>query len=466
MKDPGIVDNVLKLAERLGVDFADVRLKESEDTYVSIEDGKAGRMYSAMFDTLGIRVLVNGAWGFSSVGQISKRLAVRGTKDSVALARAASRTVKDKGKVAEIGPFKSTEKTKVRKDPRDVSIEEKVKTVSEFERAAREYDKRMVNTIASYGDGYVRQIIANTLGTWRDVTEIGTTLGVYVVSHEKDIREQAFEHRGRREGYELVDSLTVDEISVKAAKRAIDLLSAEKAPGGRQDIVISPAVSGLLAHEALGHNAEADLVESGDSILKGKLAQKIASDMVSISDDPTIEGLHGSHVCDHEGTNSVKTKIIENGVLKQFMTNLESCAKLGLPPTGSARAAGAGVRPIVRMSNTFFEPGRMSLEQLLEGMNKGLYLKGGYWGYVFVEKGQFTCNVEEGWLVENGKLGAHLRDVSFGGTTLDVLTRVDGVGNDLEFKLPGTCGKGGQGMAVDAGGPSLRIRDVVVGGFR
>ena len=466
MQDPGLVDKVLKLTERLGVDFADVRVRESEITSASVQDGKAGKMSSAMYENMGIRVLVDGAWGFSVVGQISDRLALKGARNAVALASGASKTVKDKGRVLEIGPFKSTEKTKCKKDPRDVSIEEKVKTVNEFERAAREYDKRIVNSIGGYRDSYVRQIIANSFGTWRDLTEISTTLSVVAISHEGDTRQNAYEHRGRAQGYELVDSLTVDEISISAAKRAVDLLSAEKAPAGKHDIVVSPAVSGLLAHEALGHNAEADLVETGESILKGKLGKKIASELVNITDDPTIEGLHGSHPCDHEGMPSTPIKILEKGVLKRFMTNLESCARLDLPPTGSARASGAGNRPIVRMSNTFFESGDMSFDELLEGIKRGVYFKGGYWGYVFVEKGQFTCNVEEGWLIENGELGAHLRDVSFGGTTLDVLSRVDGVGDDLEFKLPGQCGKGGQGMDVDAGGPSLRIRDVVVGGFR
>jgi TldD protein len=465
LQDPGLVDDVVKLAQKLGADFADVRLKESEATNAIVQDGKAGRMGSSMFLNMGTRVLVNGAWGFSVVGQVTDRLAKKGVRDAVAMARASSRTVKEKGRVAEIGPFKSTEKTKVKKDPRDVAIEDKVKTAAEFERASREHDERIVNSIAGYGDGYSRQIIANTFGTWRDLTQISTPLSVVVTAHSEGRRQMAFEHRGRTEGYELVDSLSVEDLSIKAASRAVDLLSAEQAPAGTTDVVISPAVTGLLAHEALGHNAEADGVETGDSILKGRIGQKVAGDLVTIVDDPTIEGLYGSYPFDHEGTPSRRVAIMENGVLKQFMTNLETSAKLDLPPTGSARASGAGSRPLVRMSNTFIEPGDMSFEELIEGIDEGIYFKGGYWGYVFVQKGQFTCNVEEGWMIKNGKLGQHLRDVSFGGSTLDVLSRVDGVGNDLEMKIPGQCGKRGQGMKVDGGGPSLRIRDVVVGGY-
>jgi TldD protein len=116
------------------------------------------------------------------------------------------------------------------------------------------------------------------------------------------------------------------------------------------------------------------------------------------------------------------------------------------------------------MSNTYVEPGDWSLEEMLAGVRRGLYLKGGKWGYVFTARGEFTCNAEQAWAIEDGELGRPYRNVSFSGLTLETLQEVMAVGNDLQFELGGTCGKGGQGVPVDTGGPSLRLSRLVIGG--
>jgi len=120
--------------------------------------------------------------------------------------------------------------------------------------------------------------------------------------------------------------------------------------------------------------------------------------------------------------------------------------------------------PIVRMSNTFIESGDATLEEMMQDIDRGLLLEGSYWGYVFTARGQFTCNIENAYQIENGKRGQHYRNASISGLTLEMLSTVDAVGSEVSFELGGTCGKGGQTMHVDAGGPHLRIRDVVVGG--
>jgi len=160
----------------------------------------------------------------------------------------------------------------------------------------------------------------------------------------------------------------------------------------------------------------------------------------------------------------VRHDIVREGVLVGYLHSLETAARVGATPNGSARAMGHQYEPIVRMSNTFIEPGDATLEEMIADTRRGLLLKGGYWGYVFTARGQFTCNVENAWAIENGKIGQHYRNASFGGLTLETLSRVDAVGSEISFDLGGTCGKGGQGAPVDAGGPWMRVRDVVVGG--
>jgi TldD protein len=289
-------------------------------------------------------------------------------------------------------------------------------------------------------------------------------VGASMTALDGDVRQQAGERRGEQCGYELIDRLTPDEVSAKAAKRAVALLKAKRAPAGKFTVVFHPSITGLLTHEALGHNSEADLVLSGQSILEGKLGQKIASECITIIDDGTIPGSWGSYAYDSEGTASQRRVIIENGVLKGFLHSLETAAKMGVAPNGSARAQGFGNRPVVRMSNTFIVPGTMTFEELLKDIDIGVYLKGGQWGYVLCERGQYTCSAGEGYMIRNGQLAEHLRDVCISGLTLETLANADAVSRDFEMQMPGMCGKSGQGMHINAGGPHVRVRDIVVGG--
>jgi DNA-binding CsgD family transcriptional regulator len=160
----------------------------------------------------------------------------------------------------------------------------------------------------------------------------------------------------------------------------------------------------------MGHNAEADHIVAGTSIIAGKLGEKIASDLVTIIDDATISGKWGTYSYDSEGTPAARRIIIENGVLKGYMHSLETAAKLGMAPNGSARAQDYHSRPIVRMSNTFIQPGNLSFEDLIKDIGLGVYLKGGEYGYVFSERGQYTCHAGEAVMIRNGQLAESLRD--------------------------------------------------------
>lgn len=262
----------------------------------------------------------------------------------------------------------------------------------------------------------------------------------------------------------MVEELEAEAFAGRTADRAVSLLSAEPAPSGKFDVVIDPLICGLLVHEAFGHNAEADAVWTGNSILEGKLGQRVASELVTITDDPTRPDLNGSFEYDHEGVPAQRHTIVENGVLKGYLHSLETAARLGMAPNGAARAQGHQDVPIVRMSNTAIEPGDWSLTEMLAESRRGLYLSGGAWGYVYTAAGQFTCNVEEAFLIEDGSLTTHFRNVCIAGLTLETLDNVWAVGDDLKFELGGTCGKDGQAAAVDSGGPHLAIRGVVVGG--
>jgi TldD protein len=221
---------------------------------------------------------------------------------------------------------------------------------------------------------------------------------------ENGLRQTAHERRAGISGFELVEETSPEEFSIRAAHRAIQLLSAKPAPAGSFPAVFHPSIAGLLVHEALGHNAEADQVWSGESILEGKLGQKIASDLVTIVNDPTIPNSYGSYKYDSEGTPGQRRVIIEKGVLKGFLHSLETASNFGASPNGSARAQNYAYRPVVRMSNTFMEPGQATFEEIIKPIERGIFLERGQWGYVFVERGQYTCHADSGRMIEHGTL--------------------------------------------------------------
>jgi len=448
-----------------GVDFMDVRAAEGEGTSVQLQDGRADKVNQYRGRGLGMRVLLHRAWGFAATDGYDPARAMECLEMAIAMARASQERVGELGVVAEAAPVEDTVRAHSERDPRSVPLAEKMKLLARYEQAAiAAGDGKLVNTQIAYSDGVGRVMLCNTRGTFLEMESVRTQLGASMTAQDGEVRQRAGERRGRQCGYELIDRLTPETISVAAARRAVALLKARRAPAGKFTVVFHPSITGLLTHEALGHNAEADLVLGGESILEGKLGTKIASECITIIDDGTIPGSWGSYPYDSEGTPSQRRVIIENGVLKSYLHSLETAARMGVAPNGSARAQGFGNRPVVRMSNTFIQPGTLSFEQILKDIDLGVYLKAGQWGYVLCERGQYTCNAGEGYLIRNGELAEHLRDVCISGMTLETLMNADAVSGDFEMEMSGMCGKSGQGMCVNAGGPHVRVRDIVVGG--
>lgn len=459
-----LIEDILAEAGRRGASFADIRVTDGEGTSVAVEDGQADKISSAKSSGAGLRVLVDGAWGFAPTNTVTAEELRRCLDDALAMAKAASGHVSDPGMVAEVEPVEATVEATAEIDPREVPLQERVERIFDIEALARERDDRVVNTRASYRDGAGTLVIANSFGTYIEQEAVRCAVTLMTTAQSGEVRQFAHESEARPGGYELVRGMDPEAWAGSVADRALALLDATPAPAGKFDVIIDPRVCGLLVHEAFGHNAEADAVWAGESILAGREGTQVCSELVTIADDPTIEGLNGSFRYDHEGIPARRHDIIRDGILVGYLHSLETAARMGVEPNGCARAQSHQDEPIVRMSNTFIEGGDATLEEMIADTEGGLLLRGGYWGYVFTARGQFTCNVENAWTIENGRPARHLRNASFAGLTLEMLSRVDAVGSEISFDLGGMCGKGGQGMHVDAGGPYMRIRDVVVGG--
>jgi TldD protein len=463
MKDH--LQSIRDKAKRRGVQFMDVRMFEEDGTTVMVQDTKADKVSQGKSSAVGLRVLFDGAWGFASTDVVDSRSLDQCLQAALEMAKASTVRVAHPGAVAEIRPIVDTVRTEVEKDPRSVSLEEKVKRVLDYEKAGLDCARdKLCNTIVSYRDSWTRETVCNTAGTLIEQETIRTAIRTAMTAVEGPVRQMAHKHFSEQVGFELLDRISSEDFTEKVAQRAVSLLSARRAPSGKFPVVLHPSITGLMVHEALGHNAEADHVFNGESIIDGKIGEQIASERVTIIDDATIPRLSGSYRYDSEGIPGQKRIIVEKGILKGYMHSLETAARFGAEPNGSARAMNGHCSPIVRMSNTFIAPGELTFEEMLKDIDEGIFMKGGHWGYVFCERGQYTCHSGEGWMIKNGQLAEHLRDVSFSGMTLETLMNINAVSKDLEFLLPGMCGKSGQGMHVNAGGPYVRVKEVVVGG--
>lgn len=464
-EDLDLLESICERAKKLGATFADARLCWSEGSNIQCQDGKADKVFSGSSFSGSVRVLFEGAWGFASTDGPDQRRLAGCLVSAIEQARAARGKLREPGVVAEFPPSRGESLPQVELDPRGVPLAEKLRRVAAYEKAARDkHGQLLVNTLVYYGDSWRREVIASTRGTAVITEQIRTRIGTMMVARSGQVRQSGHEHRSGLMGLELLDRVSPEELSIRAADRAVELLSARRAPSGPFPVVFHPSIAGLFTHEAIGHNVEADLVFSGMSILEGRLGTRVASEHVTIIDDATIPFANGSYAYDSEGTPSARRVIVEKGILKGYLHSLETAARFGATPQGSARADGAHALPIVRMSNTFIAPGEQSFEELLAPIGTGVFLSGGQWGYVFCERGQFVCNASEGWMIRNGKLAERLRDVSVSGMTLEALENIDGVSREFELAMPGTCGKSGQGAPITAGGPYVRVKELVVGG--
>lgn len=459
-----LLRSICDAAKQRGAAFADVRVTNSNYTGIVRQDGRADKLNQGVSTGLGVRVLKDSAWGFASLSNLDKDSALEALEIAISMAEASSiRT--EVGEVSHINVIEDKVAAQVAIDPRSVSVERKMAALQGYEDAAIKIaGDKLANSIINYTDRVQLEIVCNTAGTYIENEIIRTSVYAIVVARDGSLLQRGSARIGRPIGFELIEGTSAEELTVKAARQAISLLTASPPPAGKFPVIFHPSITGLLTHEAIGHNAEADQIIGGTSIIAGKLGEKIGSELITIIDDSTISGKWGSYKYDSEGTPGQRRVIIENGLLNGYMNSLETAAKLGVAPNGSARAQDYHYQPIVRMSNTFIEPGNSSFEDMLKGIDLGVYLKGGEYGYVFCERGQYTCHAGEAYLIRNGEIAEHLRDVSVAGMTLDTLMNIDMVCSDFEMKMPGMCGKNHQGAPVDNGGPHIRVKELVVGG--
>jgi TldD protein len=346
------------------------------------------------------------------------------------------------------------------------SFEEKLNLVLDIEKKARNSSSLITSASSGYSEIIDEKYILTSSGTKAHIIDTKPEFRLTCVARRSGVFTSATQAVGVTGGWgDLFKEKSAHELCGKASRLAVDLLSAPYPKGRVATVILDPDLVGTLAHEAIGHTCEADFVLAG-SIANGKLNTQVASPLVTLvdsGDSPHKPSASGMVLVDDEGTLARKVVIIENGILKSYLHNLETSAIFGVEPTGNARAWEYDSEPIIRMRNTCIEPGDKTLDELIDGVKEGFLLEGLEGGGQADANAEFMFGVREEYRIKNGKLGELMRGVSISGQAFEVLRTVDAVGRDFSWGLgAGYCGKG-QPAKVDGGGPFLRCR-VTIGG--
>jgi TldD protein len=349
----------------------------------------------------------------------------------------------------------------------DESLENKIDLVKATYNSGLRFDQKIKKVKVTFTDQTRYITIANSEGLIMSDMQPLVKMTCLCIAEKGNKREAGFSGGGGRVGLEyFVKQLTPADIGEDAAQESINLLEAIQPPAGEMPVVLSPGHSGVLIHEAVGHLLEADFNRKKTSIFWNKMGHQVGSEQIFIYDDPTVPYFRGSYNIDDEGTIPQKTPLIEGGKLVGLLQDRLSAGLMNKPLTGHGRRQDYTCIPIPRMSNTFIAEGEYAPDEIIKSVNYGFYADKFQGGQV-EDSGKFTFSVSSGFLIENGKLTAPVKQATMIGTNIAILQKIDKVGSDLTFGLQtGTCGKEGQAAPVTDGCPTLKVAKMTLGGYQ
>ncbi|MFX0168510.1 MAG: metallopeptidase TldD-related protein [Candidatus Hodarchaeota archaeon] len=453
-----MIDKLQKAAEygqTLGATYVELRAESSTQSNTQYEDGRVRGISQRIEEGVAIRVLANGTWGFVSASDLSSDKLKKSVKDAYSLAKSASKSRKDPITLADIKAVHDTVPIKFEQNPTEVDPQDKINYFDTLWKECQRLDSRISAITIRQQDGIGTKYIVTNEGTQLELGCGHVYLFVRLTGKENSHLTGARNAFGSTaQGWEIYEkkytpSMVAEHMTALVQKQ----LDGVTPKPGSFTCVLGPHVVGTLAHEALGHLAEADLFLQ--SAFAGKVGLEVAPKGVTMIDDGTLTGAIGSSKYDDEGVLTSRVEIIKDGLLNALLTNREYAMKTESQTSGSARAQDYRFMPIIRMRNTFFDRGDWKDEELFEGIDFGYYC-------LIVGGGQaemnasFQVGIQEAYEIVNGEIGNSVTNMSISGIATDALFKIEGVGNGaFDFEV-GRCGKG-QAAFVSDGGPLIRF---------
>jgi TldD protein len=458
--DEAMLSRLMSELTANGADAADLFFQHTRSSGITLEDGIVGRAWTRVDQGVGNRVVIGDQTGYAFTEDLTEE-AIRGaarTASSIARTTPGVAPVafalRDHGDYYAIGVPWS-----------DVGVDRKLAILRKVEAAALAADPAVTRVKVRWNDDDERVLLADAAGNLVVDVRPMTRLWCEVTAKRGDEVQTGNANVAGREGIDWYDDARLDMLVKQAVERTLVLFDAVRPPAGELPVVLAAGASGILLHEAIGHGMEADFNRKGTSIYADKIGEKVAPDFVTIVDDGTVDNARGALNVDDEGTPGQRTVLVDKGVMSSFLHDGISARHYGVPSTGSGRRQSFRHKVLPRMRCTYMEDGPHTREEIIASVDKGIIAETFRNGQVQIGAGDFTFFIRNGWLIENGKVTAPIKDVNIIGNGPDALANVTMAANDSALDTGGwTCGKDGQSVPVSQGLPTVLVSSLNVGG--
>ncbi len=478
--DIGNLDSLaLEHAKSMGVSYADFRHEIISEESLSIRNGSPELINRTSSKGFAVRVIADGAWGFAADSVMNESQVRSAVERAVAIAGASAKLNRSPIELAPVNAVRDSYTTPIEKDPFAVPLKEKIQLLKDLENMMKVSDE--LNSTSVFMTFYRTRIyFASSEGSkiTQDIYQSGTGTSCGIVRSHRDRTERSFPTPGGQwitGGYEIMDKFDFENELLRTAGEAFALLSAGECPQETMDIVLGGDLVSLQIHESVGHPLELDRVFGYERNFSGvsfattdKLNElKYASDIVSFYADSTYPGGLATYAYDNEGVKTERVSLIENGILVNYLSDRETAARIGKKSTACSRAEGWNNVPIVRIPNIIMNAGESSFDDLIAGIDNGIYITSPNSWSIDDNREGFTLGGEIGWLIRDGKLAGMIKSPRYSGNTVDFWNSCDAIGDRSQWVLWGTpnCGKGqpGQNARTAQGCSPCRFRNVKVG---
>ena len=456
---------LLAIAREKGAEFAEVYGEQSTHASFAFEENRLKTSAYSVTQGLGVRAVIGEQTGYAYADGFAPA-------DLREAARVAARIARGAGGDGRAGAFRVVDSPwpfKLER-PAPLALDEngKIAMVERANQTARAHDPRIHEVSVFFSDSSKSFLVANSDGLWAEDRQFLSRLTVSALALDGGERQEGYATGGGsvEAGY-FEGERTPEAIATEAADMAVILLGASEPEAGVYPVVVSPGWGGVMVHECFGHSMEGDTIRKQTSIRASQMGQLVASKGVTIVDSGIVPYSRGSFRVDDEGTPSQRTVLVEDGVLTGYLWDLLNARITGNRPTGNGRRSSYREVPLCRMTNTYIEAGPHAPADLIADVKRGLYCKHLGGGSVNPADGNFSFQVTQAYRIENGKLGGPVRNATLTGNGNDAMLKIDAVANDLEIDgSTGSCGKDGQWKPVGVGQPTVRFREITVGGTR
>src|SRR5215471_4759063 len=457
------LENYLGEALARGGDYADLYFEYRINHSIVLEEQIIKSATKSVSLGVGVRVISGEKTGYAYSDDLNRENVIKAARTAAFIANASSQG----GKIqipTPLGQEKNLYPINV--FPAELEIAQKIALLQDADRAARGFDSRIKQVQASYVDETKHVLIVTSEGNAAWDRQPLVRMNVMCIAEERGRRQSGYQGGGGRRGLDIfAGDLDPKAIARESARQAILQLGAVDAPAGPMEVVLGPGWPGILLHEAIGHGLEADFNRKKTSAFAGLVGQKVASELCTVVDDGTIPFRRGSLNMDDEGNPTHQTVLIEKGILRGYLQDRLSSKLMKLPLTGNGRRQSYDHIPIPRMTNTFMMAGDSAPEDIIKSVKKGLYAVQFGGGQVDITSGKFVFSASEAYLIDNGHITAPVKGATLIGDGPTVLRHVTAVGSDLKLDHGiGICGKDGQTIPVGVGLPTIKIREITVGG--